>query len=70
MNMHFTPPAPASSPAPIRAVPILPSHRAIMEAAMITYRRWRAMGRPHDEAVRYAMTLIRRIEDASREACR
>lgn len=68
MNMHFTPPAP--SPASIRAAPILPSHCDIMEAAMITYRRWRALGRPHDEAVHYAMTLIRRIEEASREACR
>ena len=67
MNIHITPPAPSAGTRPQVS---LPSHRAIMEAAMITYRRWRAMGRPHDEAVHYAMTLIRRIEDASREACR
>lgn len=67
MNIHITPPAPSATTRPQSA---LPSHRLIMEAAMIIYRRWRAMGEPHEAAINRAFDLIRRVETASREACR
>ena len=67
MNIHITPPAPSAITRPSSA---LPSHRLIMEAAMVTYRRWRAMGEPHEAAIGRAFELIRRVEHASREACR